>query len=190
MDKRGPEETTFSPYTYGSNNPIARIDPNGNADLRFAVVYNKDQNGNDLPSTLKSDINKTFSENLNPKYDTYKVKYFESDAEARDINDFINSGSYGALAIHGEYDGDYYYLYDGAGNEIDPDNLKFNVKTLFGACFSEKYLDNRSDKNLVKPGYLPTGQTRSFVESIKFLINNSDTQKNNDSGYDINFTDE
>lgn len=179
-----------NPYLYAGNNPIARIDHDGNADLRFAVVYNKDQNGNDLPSTLRSDVDRFFSQRLDPKYDTYKVKYFGSDAEARDINDFVNGGTYGALAIHGEYDGDYYYLHDGAGNEIYPDLLKFNVKTLFGACFSENYINNRSDENLVKPGYLPTGETQSFVESINFLIDNSDTEKINESGYDINFTDQ
>ena len=178
----------FSPYTYGSNNPVMRIDPDGNADLRFAVVYNKNQDGEALPPTLRSEIEDRLNQGLDPKYDTYQVKYFESGAEAADVNNFINGGTYGALAIHGEYDGDYYYLHDGAGTEFDPDNLKFNVKTLFGSCYSEQYLNDRSDKNLVAPNYLPTGQTRSFVESINFLINNSDTNRMNESGYDINFT--
>ncbi len=183
-----PARQHFSPYTYGSNNPVMRIDPDGNADLRFAVVYNKNQDGEALPPTLRSEIEDRLNQGLDPKYDTYQVKYFESGAEAADVNNFINGGTYGALAIHGEYDGDYYYLHDGAGTEFDPDNLKFNVKTLFGSCYSEQYLNDRSDKNLVAPNYLPTGQTRSFVESINFLINNSDTNRMNESGYDINFT--
>ena len=185
-----PARQHFSPYTYGSNNPIARIDPNGNADLRFAVFYNKDQNGRDLSPTLKSDVDRAFSQRLNPKYDTYQVKYFESDAKASDINDFINGGTYGALAIHGEYDDDFYYLHDGNGNEIYPDELKFNVKTLFGACDSKEYLNNRSDNRLVAPNYLSDGRTRSFVESINFLLDNSDTQKINESGYEMNFTEQ
>ncbi|MCQ2109427.1 MAG: RHS repeat-associated core domain-containing protein [Fibrobacter sp.] len=183
-----PARQHFSPYTYGSNNPVMRIDPDGNADLRFAVVYNKNQDGEALPPTLRSEIEDRLNQGLDPKYDTYQIKYFESGAEAADVNNFINGGTYGALAIHGEYDGDYYYLHDGAGTEFDPDNLKFNVKTLFGSCYSEQYLNDRSDKNLVAPNYLPTGQTRSFVESINFLINNSDTNRMNESGYDINFT--
>ena len=183
-----PARQHFSPYTYGSNNPIVRIDPDGNADLRMAVFYNKDQNGNALPSTLKSEVDRKLSQGLNPIYDTYKVKYFESSAKASDINNFINGGTYGALAIHGEYDEDFYYLHDGNGNEIYPDELKFNVKTLFGACYSKEYLNNRSDNHLVAPEYLPDGRTPSFVESIKFLLDNSDTQKLNESGYEMNFT--
>ncbi len=167
--KHHPARQFASLYLYVGNgyNPVNGVDPDGGI---IHLANNQMQ--------LLGYINQV------------SAKYFGSDAEARDINDFVNGGTYGALAIHGEYDGDYYYLHDGAGNEIYPEQLKFNVKTLFGACFSENYINNRSDENLVKPGYLPTGETQSFVESINFLIDNSDTEKINESGYDINFTDQ
>lgn len=56
-------------------------------------------------------------------------------------------------------------------------NLKFNVKTLLGACHSEAFIRFEDETgNLVAPKYDENGMTKSFVESINFLINNSDTK--------------
>ncbi len=168
----------FSPYTYGSNNPIARIDPNGNADLRMAVFYNRDQNGKVLPPNLKQNVDRDLSGALNPWYDTYKVKYFGENASAEEISNFINGGDFGAIAMHGEIDADgVFNAHDMDGNYIDAYDLKFSVKTLFGACHSEAFI-RFEDKtgNLVAPKYDENGMTKSFVESINFLIDNSDTK--------------
>ncbi len=173
-----PKRQHFSPYTYGSNNPIARIDPNGNADLRMAVFYNRDQNGKVLPPNLKQDVDRTLSGALNPWYDTYKVKYFGENASAEEISNFINGGDFGAIAMHGEIDANgVFNAHDMDGNYIDAYDLKFNVKTLLGACHSEAFIRFEDETgNLVAPKYDEKGMTKSFVESINFLINNSDTK--------------
>ena len=179
-----PARQHFSPYTYGSNNPIVRIDPDGNADLRMAVFYNKDQNGNALPPKLKDEVDRVFSGALNPRFDSYKVKYFGENASAEDINSFINGGDLGAIAMHGEIDADgIFNALDMDGNYIDPYGLKFNVRTLFGACHSEAFIREDETGNLVAPKYDENGMTKSFVESINFLINNSDTK----SPYRVDF---
>ena len=173
-----PMRQRFSPYTYGNNNPIARIDPDGNADLRMAVFYNRDQNGKVLPPNLKQDVDRALSGALNPWYDTYEVKYFGENASAEEISNFINGGDFGAIAMHGEIDADGNFIaHDMDGNYIDAYDLKFNVKTLLGACHSEAFIRFEDETgNLVAPKYDENGMTKSFVESINFLINNSDTK--------------
>ena len=173
-----PKRQHFSPYTYGNNNPIARIDPDGNADLRMAVFYNRDQNGKVLPPNLKQDVDRALSGALNPWYDTYKVKYFGENASAEEITNFINGGDFGAIAMHGEIDADgIFNALDMEGNYIDAYDFKFNVKTLLGACHSEAFIRFEDETgNLVAPKYDENGMTKSFVESINFLINNSDTK--------------
>lgn len=173
-----PMRQHFSPYTYGNNNPIARIDPDGNADLRMAVFYNRDQNGKALPPNLKQDVDRALSGALNPRYDTYEVKYFGENASAEEISNFINGGDFGAIAMHGEIDADGIFIaHDMDGNYIDAYDLKFNVKTLLGACHSEAFIRFEDETgNLVAPKYDENGMTKSFVESINFLINNSDTK--------------
>jgi len=43
-----PADQHFSPYTYGGNNPVGRIDPNGNSDININIYRNMETNSSTL----------------------------------------------------------------------------------------------------------------------------------------------
>ncbi len=156
-----PARQRFSPYTYGSNNPISRIDPNGNADLRVAVFYNYDQYK--MPVNGASMVEREISKHINPAYDKVQIRSFGSKSRAEDIVRFLNGADQAAIASHGGWDSEgIYRLGD--------------------------YIEGKPDTKFISPDIATAdGLVSSLSEAARYIIQGSDTYQLEQS-YSVDFS--
>ena len=184
-----PARQRFSPYTYGSNNPISRIDPNGNADLRVAVFYNYDQYKMPVNGALM--VEREISKHINPAYDKVQIRSFGSKSRAEDIVRFLNGADQAAIASHGGWDSEgIYRLGDGADRSfpaIFVDRYLIQ-QTLLGACNAGDYIEGKPDTKFISPDIATAdGLVSSLSEAARYIIQGSDTYQLEQS-YSVDFS--